>query len=173
MKQKRLIMRSAILLVLLAAIVYTLYTNFFVSKETAVLGNTAPNFVLEDLQGVKHTLSDYKGQGVFLNFWGTWCEPCKREMPAMNRLYEELKDKGIVVIAVNLGESSLAVQKFVDEMGLTFPVLLDKDGEVLEAYNINPIPTSVLIDKSGTVIQVVTGEQTEEQLRSHFGTLLQ
>ncbi|WP_333004372.1 redoxin domain-containing protein [Lysinibacillus sp. IITD104] len=96
-------------------------------------------------------MEEYKGQGVFLNFWGTWCKPCEREFPIIDRYYNEYKEKGIQVLAINIAESDFVVQNYIDRKGLTFPVLIDKNKSVMEAYNINPLPTTILINSEGTM----------------------
>lgn len=165
MKKKRLVIRSVILLLLGAAVAYTLYANF--TKEDVkkvAIGDKAPDFVLVDMNGEKHRLSDYEGQGVFLNFWGTWCKPCEREMPYMDNQYKQFKDKGVQVLAVNVGESDLAVTKFIDKHNLSFPVVIDKDGQVQTAYKIGPLPATYMIDKDGKVVKYHTGQLTEEMI---------
>ncbi|QOR65316.1 thiol-disulfide oxidoreductase ResA [Cytobacillus suaedae] len=164
MKKNRLVIRTIILLLLASALVYTLYSNFFVSKAKVNVGDMAPDFVLADLNGEKHRLSDYRGQGVFLNFWGTWCKPCEKEMPYMENQYNVYKDQGVQIIAVNVGEPLLSVSKFVDKYGLTFPVVIDKGDQVLNAYGIDPLPTTLLIDKDGRVVEIITGSLTERMV---------
>jgi peroxiredoxin len=164
MKKKRLLMRSIILILLLSAIGYTLYSNFFVSNEKIKVGSVAPDFVLTDLEGNKHKLSDYKGKGVFLNFWGTWCEPCEREMPYMENQYDYYKSQGVEVLAVNIAESNIAVESFVDKHDLTFPILLDKDRQVLNAYGVGPLPTTFLINPEGKVEHITSGSLTERMV---------
>jgi len=110
------------------------------------------DFELENLQGNKELLSDYLGKVVFLNFWATWCGPCQSEMPAMEKVYRELKDEGFVILAVDLAEEKDTVQKFIEERNLTFPVLLDKTGEVGSIYDARSIPTTYLIDRDGNVL---------------------
>lgn len=171
MKKQRLIIRSVILLLLLGALGYTLYTNFFVEKEIVGPNDPAPNFALEDLEGKVHHLSDYKGKGVFLNFWGTYCKPCEKEMPYMNKLYGEYKEKGVEILAANVGESNLAVQKFQEKYDLKFPILMDKDQQVLDAYGVDPIPTTFLIDKNGKITKIITATMTEEQIRAHMESI--
>lgn len=171
MKKRRLLMRSIILFVLVAALGYTLYTNFFSSKEKVKVGSDAPDFVLTDLNGDKHQLSDYKGKGVFLNFWGTWCEPCKREMPYMQNQYDYYKEQGVEVIAVNIAESKIAVQNFTDTYDLSFPVVLDKDRQVLDAYGVVPLPTTFLIDKNGKVAEIITGQMNERMVRDYMESI--
>ncbi|MBU8879160.1 thiol-disulfide oxidoreductase ResA [Bacillus sp. FJAT-29790] len=166
MKKRRLVTRTVILLLLGAAVAYTLYANF--TKEDVkkvAIGEIAPDFVLVDMNGEKHQLSDYKGQGVFLNFWGTWCKPCEREMPYMNNQYNQFKDKGVTILAVNVGESELAVQKFADRLNLAFPILKDSDGQVQTAYKIGTLPATYMIDKDGKVVKYHTGQLTEEMIK--------
>jgi peroxiredoxin len=165
MKKNRLLLRSVILILLIGAIGYTLYSNFFVSKEKVKVGSTAPDFQLVDLEGNQHKLSDYKGKGVFLNFWGTWCEPCEREMPYMENQYEYYKTQGVEVLAVNIAESNIAVQSFVDRHDLSFPVVLDKDRQVLNAYGVGPLPTTFLINPEGKVVHITSGSLTERMVR--------
>ena len=99
-------MRTIILLVLGAAVAYTLYANFTKDDlQKVAVGEVAPDFVLVDMSGEKHQLSDYKGQGVFLNFWRTWCEPCEEEFPYINNQFQQFKDQGVQVLAVNVSES--------------------------------------------------------------------
>ncbi|WP_243386466.1 thiol-disulfide oxidoreductase ResA [Bacillus kexueae] len=168
MKKNRLIIRTVILSLLLAALGYTLYSNFFVSKEKVQVGSVAPDFVLKSLDGESIQLSDFEGKGVFLNFWGTWCEPCKREMPYMERQYQYYKEQGVEIIAINVAESNLAVENFVNQHGLSFPVVLDKNMEVLNAYGVDPLPTTFLINPDGEVIDIITGQMTERNIRDYM-----
>lgn len=169
MKKKRFLVRSIILVLLGAAVVYTLYANFKKDEIQKVeVGKKAPDFVLSDLNGEKHRLSDYKGQGVFLNFWATWCKPCETEMPYMNNQYKQYKDKGVQILAVNIGESDLAVKKYVERKQLNFPILIDKDGSVQTEYGVNPLPISFLIDKEGKVVKIHTGTMTEATVKEYM-----
>lgn len=173
MKQKRLVIRSVILVLLAAAVAYTLYANFTKDKLKAVnVGSKAPDFALVDLNGQKHKLSDYKGQGVFLNFWGTWCKPCEKEMPYINNQYNHFKDKGVQVLAVNIGESDLAVTKYVERKQLDFPNVIDKDSQVQNAYGVNPLPVTFLINPDGEVVKIHTGTLTESMV-NEFMTQIQ
>ncbi len=166
MKKRRLVMRSVILFILVAAVVYTLYANFTKDhRQKVATGDLAPDFVLTDLQGNKHRLSDYRGQGVFLNFWGTWCPPCKKEMPYINNQYQQFKDKGVQVLSVDIQESKLSVNQYADRYRLEFPIMIDTDKEVMNAYGIDPLPATFLIDKNGKVVQYHTGEMTENMVR--------
>ncbi|MBS4191082.1 thiol-disulfide oxidoreductase ResA [Bacillus sp. FJAT-49705] len=166
MKKKRLMIRAVILLLLGAAVAYTLYANFTKDDvQKAVVGEKAPDFVLEDMNGKKHRLSDYEGQGVLLNFWGTWCKPCEKEMPYLNNQYKQFKDKGVTILAVNVAESELAIQKFADRHNLEFPILKDTDSQVMTAYKIGPLPATYMIDKEGKIVKYHTGQLTEDMIK--------
>jgi peroxiredoxin len=114
------------------------------------IGQPAPEFALTDLAGNTHRLSQYRGKGILLNFWATWCVPCRAEMPAMERAYHALSEKGLVVLAVSLDTGSrVPVDSFVKELALTFPVLLDSSGTSVRTYRVFGLPTSFLIDRKG------------------------
>jgi thiol-disulfide isomerase/thioredoxin len=108
-------------------------------------------FNLEDLTGRQRSLSAYKGKVVFLNFWATWCGPCRAEVPSMVQLYKELKNQGLTILAVNSQESLEQVSTFVEEMGMGFPVLLDSTGKVGSIYGVRAIPTTYIIDPQGAI----------------------
>lgn len=158
-------MRGAILFLLLTALAYTLYSNFFADKERVKVGSEAPDFVVTDLSGDRRQLSDYRGKGVLLNFWGTWCEPCKKEMPYMDNQYRHYKDLGVEILAVNIAESDLAVNSFAKQHGLSFPIGIDKDRQILDQYGVKPLPTTFLINQDGKVTRIVKGELTERNIR--------
>jgi len=124
------------------------------------------------MNGERHQLSEYKGQGVFLNFWGAWCKPCEREFPLMDKQYQEVKEQGLQILAVNIGESDFVVQKFIDRKGLTFPVLIDDNKSVMETYNINPLPTTILINPEGKIEKIITGEMSEESIKQYMEQIL-
>lgn len=117
----------------------------------------APDFTLEDLSGKQTSLKSLRGKVVFLNFWATWCVPCRQEMPTMEKLHRELKGQGLEVVAVNFRESKTEVRKFFDELGLTFKALLDKDGKVSEEYGAWSIPLSYFINRNGEFVGKVIG----------------
>jgi thiol-disulfide isomerase/thioredoxin len=104
-------------------------------------------------------LGDLKGQVVFLNFWATWCVPCKAEMPAMERLHRALRGQPFRMLAVNLQEDPAAIRKFVDELGLTFDIVLDPTGTITRDYAVNNLPLTYLIDKQGLIVARALGER--------------
>ena len=138
-------------------------------------------FTLKDHYGKPHTLDDYKGKIVFLNFWATWCPPCRAEMPDIQKLYErsprEGKDAVIVlgVAAPKLGseKDEAGIKAFMDKNGYTYPVLMDKEGKLFEAYSIRAIPTTALIDRRGNVISRVQGALSAENLEKIIQQVLQ
>ncbi|MBI2209142.1 MAG: TlpA family protein disulfide reductase, partial [Deltaproteobacteria bacterium] len=117
----------------------------------------APDFTLEDLSGKRISLKGLKGKVVFLNFWATWCIPCRQEMPTMEKLHRELKGHGLEVVAINFRESRKEVRNFFDELGLTFTALLDKDGKVFEEYGAWSLPLSYFINRRGEFVGKAIG----------------
>ncbi len=134
----------------------------------------APDFALLRLGGDTLRLRDLRGKVVLLNFWATWCVPCRAEMPDIERLSREFAGRGLVVVAVNLQEGRRAVRRFVDELHLTFPVVLDGDGKMAAAYGVRPIPTTFLIDQNGFILGRSFGPQrwASQGARTHFARLL-
>lgn len=168
-KRSRLIFRGVVLLLLASAILFSIFSKDKV--KVLAVGDKAPDFELVDLEGNKHRISDYEGKGVFLNFWGTWCPPCKREMPYIEDQYNAFKEKGVHVLSVNIAESDLKVDTFRDQYGLTFPIVIDKKKDVKELYNIVPLPTTFLIDKEGRITKVITTEMTEKEIISYMESI--
>jgi peroxiredoxin len=171
MKKQRLLLRTVILILLSGAVGYTIYANLFTEKTRVTVDSEAPDFVLTDLNGKKHRLSDYRGKGVFLNFWGTWCKPCEKEMPYINRQYEVYKNQGVEVIAVNVGEPELSVKKFAERFDLKFPIVIDQQDQVMNAYDIDPLPTTFLINKDGKIVKIITGTMTESMVQQYMESI--
>lgn len=171
-KKKRLIIRTTILAVFIVSVGYAMYFNLNDDQAASLEGDQAPNFKLEEINGSTVELSKYSGKVTLINFWGTWCEPCKREMPAIQATYDKYKNDGFEVVSVNLQESSFAVSKFTERYNLTFPVLLDKKGEVTQLYNVYKIPASFLVDRNGKIVRTYEGEVSEELLNKWVTNLL-
>ncbi len=115
------------------------------------IGDKAPDFTLENLDGEKLSLEDYRGKNVLINFWTTWCRFCVKEMPDFQKLYDEYKDDDFTILAVNGGETKSKVTEFMDQNGYNFPVLLDTKGKVGVSYMVFGIPTSYIVDKEGII----------------------
>ncbi|MCL2602083.1 MAG: TlpA family protein disulfide reductase [Treponema sp.] len=123
-------------------------------------GVTPRDFTLETLattQGSNLTLSELKGKAVLLNFWATWCPPCRDEMPSMEALYRRYKDAGLEIVAVNVREDRGQVQSFMASYRLSFPAVLDADGRVSGIYGVRALPTSFLINKEGKIVARLVG----------------
>lgn len=120
-------------------------------------GEKAPDFQLQNLDGETVSLSDFRGKKVVLNFWATWCPPCREEMPEMQSYYAEHTNGRFEIIAVNATSTEQsggkAVQPFVEELGLTFPVLMDTEGTVSDQFEVMFYPTTYLLDESGVIIE--------------------
>ncbi len=139
-----------------------------VSKIAPEIGAQAPDFALRDLRGNEIRLSEFRGRTVLLTFWATWCGPCRLEMPAFEDRYQELKDDGFIVLGVNYDEPVEDVRTFRDELGLSFPLLLDPGGSVQRLYRIRGYPSSIFVDPQGVVRVVHIGLITEGQLRDYL-----
>jgi peroxiredoxin len=120
-------------------------------------GFAAPEFALETYQGEPIALADLRGQAVVINFWATWCPPCRAEMPAIQAVYDKYRDQGLVVLAVDQQETEAQVAPFAEEMGLTFPILMDREGAVSAQYQVKALPATFFVDRQGIVQEVTLG----------------
>jgi cytochrome c biogenesis protein CcmG/thiol:disulfide interchange protein DsbE len=118
----------------------------------------APNFYLENLSGKKVELNHLKGKVIFLNFWATWCSPCKEEMPSMEYLYQQFKEKDFIFLTISVDyEGKKRIKEFIERERYTFPVLLDPKCETFDLYKVKGIPTTFLVDKKGMMIGKAIG----------------
>jgi len=129
------------------------------------IGQQAPPFTLFDLDGITYTLSAYQGQTVILNFWASWCPPCRTEWPEIRAFADSLTSTDVVLLAVNVEEAPEVIYKYVGTATLSFPVLLDPDGQVSERYHATALPTTILIDPAGLIRQVIPGPMDAATLR--------
>jgi len=111
----------------------------------------AIDFHLQDVNGGETKLSSFYGKVIFLNFWATWCGPCRAEIPSMEKLYAELHDEGFVILAVNSQETEAQVAEFAQQTSMSFPVLLDSTGKVGASYSVRALPTTYIIDSHGSI----------------------
>ncbi len=140
------------------------------SADTLALDAPAPGFELESLSGELVRLEDFRGRHVLLNFWATWCGPCRLEMPAFqDRFNEHVGD--LQIVAVNFDEPQHEVQNFVDELGLTFEILLDPGAEIQRLYQVRGYPTSYFVDAEGIIRVIHIGLMTEGQLDDYLTEL--
>jgi cytochrome c biogenesis protein CcmG/thiol:disulfide interchange protein DsbE len=127
-------------------------------------GFLAPDFTLEDLEGATITLSNLRGTAVVLNLWASWCPPCQAEMPALQEIYENNRDRGLEILAVNTTyqDRETDARAFVQEMGLSFPVLLERTGDMAKAYQLRAMPSTFFIDREGVIRKVILGGPMSE-----------
>ncbi len=139
------------------------------------VGDTAPAFTLKTLDGNAVSLSDFKGHPVLINFWATWCPPCRDEMPVMVAAHRAHGDSGLIILAVNGRDqetSTRAVRRFVAEFQISFPVLLDEHGNVRKRYKLRGLPTSVFIGADGLVRGLIIGPFTPTAFETHLAEIL-
>lgn len=138
-------------------------------------GGATPPLAVEDLEGHAHTLADYRGKVVLVNFWATWCEPCRQEMPSIDRLRTSLKGKPFEVLAVNLAEPLSRIEKFLSMMPLGFAVVRDREGLASKAWKAKLLPASYLIGRDGRIHYVAYGELdwSSDAVRARVNELLQ
>ncbi len=127
---------------------------------------------MESLDGRQVSLADYAGQVVLLNFWATWCPPCKEEIPTIERAYEAQRGAGFMVLGINEGEAVEVVRAFAGELGITYPVLIDKRGDVAAQYRRRGLPLTVIVDRDGVIQVRHEGYLTAGQLDSYLSGLL-
>ncbi len=171
-------MKKWIIIVVVVGLLGWAVYDFAISKEAKEemapevgleKGNLAPDFELETVDGETVKLSDYRGEKVMLNFWATWCPPCRAEMPDMQKFHEEHHEG--VILAVNLTETENSprnVDKFLDEYGITFTVLADKNTTVGNIYKAQALPTSYLIDSEGKIHNIAVGPLNYELMVQEF-----
>lgn len=131
---------------------------------SAMVGKPAPPMSLETVDGAAVSLESLKGKGVILNFWATWCPPCKVEMPELEKTHRDGADDGIVVVGVNYQQEADTVRKYIQEASLSLPVVLDSNGEVSRKYHVTALPTTFFIDREGVVAGFFVGPLTAETL---------
>jgi cytochrome c biogenesis protein CcmG/thiol:disulfide interchange protein DsbE len=134
-------------------------------------GNRARDFTLDTLDGRRVSLSDYKGSVVLINLWATWCEPCRMEVPDIEAAYRAHRGEGFIVLGVDLQESAGTVKSFVDQFGITYPVLLDAKGEVMKAYRGSGLPMSLIVGQDGVIRVRHTGVLTAAQLDEYLAEI--
>lgn len=169
---KRITSAVTLLLLGLWAGYVLLWPNSGQAGAGVPIGSAAPDFELKTLEGETIRLSDLKGQPVVINFFATWCPPCRAEMPLLQESYTEFQEQGLVILAVDLDESDVAVSTFREKYGLTFPIVIDKGDRVSRTYEIIPLPTSYFVDRQGVVQGMWTGELRKPQLRALLSKIL-
>ncbi len=140
-----------------------------------IINSKALDFILKDMDGKNISLSSFKGKAVLLNFWATWCPPCREEMPALNRLYKELGPRGLKVVAVSTDKSIKDIKDFLQTHKVDFPILFDEGRSAAKLYRVFSMPTTFLIDQNGTIVEKFYGEYewTEPETKGKIDKLLQ
>jgi len=158
-------------------VIFSLVAYFRLSRSTGVqppqLNQTMSDFELSNLENTWVSLSDYRGKVVLINTWATWCPPCRAEMPDLNAFYNQYKDQGYEVIAINAGEAPSLARDFAIDFSLDFTVLVDPDYRVMDALKINTYPTSIIVDRSGIIRDIRIGVHTPETLANAILPLLE
>ncbi|ADQ15512.1 TlpA family protein disulfide reductase [Halanaerobium hydrogeniformans] len=156
-----------LIVVIAAAGAFIYFQNMGTGNELPERGTEvdklAPDFQIEDLDGNEVKLSDYQGEKVFLNFWASWCPPCREEMPAMQELHEK-RNEDITILAVNVGEDKAVIQSYLLENPYSFKILLDENRQVAQDYLVRGIPTSYFLDEDGVIINKITGAISYQQM---------
>lgn len=171
MKKHRKWLQVAILFGLLAVAIVTLAGGLLGGGDPPKIGGAAPDFALPGLDGGEFRLSDYRGQPVVINFWGTYCPPCVAEMPLIQQYYDLYKDQGLVVLGVNENDPQVTARAFVRQLNLTFPILMDRD-KVRKAFGVTAYPSTFFVDRSGVVVAMKEGEMDEAYLRSALSRIM-
>lgn len=135
------------------------------------VGRAAPDFQLRTLDGGTVRLSDLRGQTVVINFWASWCQPCRQEMPEIVRAWDGRTDQGFALLAVNLQEAEGPVRGFVDQFGMRFPIAFDRGGEVARTFRTKELPASVFIDREGVIRAIKFGPVTADYLRDQLAAM--
>jgi len=167
-KTQRILLYFLVLIAGAAWIALSANTTSFAEGKTSApqAGFAAPDFTLQTPSGEEYTLSKLKGNAVLVNLWATWCPPCRAEMPTIERMHQEYKDQGLVVLAINMTyqDDPANVAPFIQEYGLTFPILLEETGKVGAAYQLRSLPSSYFINRAGVIQEVVIGGPMSEAL---------
>lgn len=148
--------------------------SFYHPSAVLKPGSDAPAFKLLGLDGQAHALSDYRGKPLVLNFWGTFCPPCRQEMPTLQKEYEKWQGQGVQFVGLNLSEDRISVQNFVDGYGVDFPILLDRNREIERLYGLREYPTTYFIKPNGQIEDIIVGgPMTAQDIESRVQRLLQ
>lgn len=173
MKRYRKPIQYIILAVVLLVGGYAIGQSFLSPNKALKPGSDAPAFELLGLDGQTHTLDSYKGKPLVVNFWGTFCPPCRNEMPALQAQYDKWKNTDVQLIGINLSEDRVSVGSFLRSYDINFPVLLDKNKKTEKKYGLKEYPTTFFISADGKIKDIVIGgPMSEETIESHIKRLL-
>ncbi|MFC5699845.1 redoxin domain-containing protein [Cohnella faecalis] len=174
MKRHRKKLQYFILIAVIVIGGYAIGSSLFSKADILKIGDKPPEFKLLDLSGQVHSLEEYKGKPLILNFWGTFCPPCRDEMPALQEVYDSWKDKGVQLVGINLSENRLNVDSFIQMVGTNFPILLDKDRMTEKAYGLKQYPTTFFIDAKGKIRDIrIGGPLAADDIEAEIAKLLE
>lgn len=165
-------MQIAILALVILAGGLAIGNALFNKERIPRAGDRAPQFKVADLDGTRRSLNDWADKPLVLNFWGTFCPPCKEEMPALQRQAAKWAERGVGVVGMNLGEDAVTVRDFVRQLGIQFPIYLDTDDVVREAYGVNQYPTTFFIQPDGRIYTIIIGQMDEATIESTVESML-
>ena len=163
MRPRRINPVFVVIALLVALVGLPAFDGWSMGSRVPAVGTLVEDFHLTDLEGKSQSLSQYRGKIVLVNFWATWCKPCTTEMPAMQAIYDKLRDKGFVVLAINELEDDAKVREHIKQYGYTFPVLMDRDNTVANQFGVFGLPVSVFIDQEGRAQEYIKGGLLTEQ----------
>lgn len=149
----------------LRRLVVVLVAMLSVSSHAVDIRQQAPDFTLKSLEGTNLRLEEYRGQVVLINFWASWCGPCRQEMPLLDRLHHRYEDTGFAVLGVNVEGEVAPAQKIVDKTKVTFPVLIDEQQKVSELYSLEAMPSTVVVDRDGVVRYIHRGYKPGDEAK--------
>ena len=158
-------MTSAFRCVVLYFLVATAALFSATSVASVKVSESAPDFTLRELQGGNLRLEEYRGQVVLINFWASWCGPCRQEMPILDRLHQRYEETGFAVLGVNVEGEDAPAKKIVDKTNVTFPVLIDEGQSVSQLYDLEAMPSTVVVDRDGVVRYVHRGYKPGDEAK--------
>lgn len=164
MIRNKTLVSKILLLLLLCLTVLVVMTNFPTKRATST--SYASDFTVDTLERKDVTLQELKGKGVILSFWATYCPPCEKELPYLEKAYEKYEHQDVEIIAMNVSEPRLIVGKFIEKRALQLPIALDWNGSVAKQYEVMTLPTTIVINAKGEIVKRAVGEQNEEQIEA-------
>lgn len=168
---KRKIVQVSILIIVLVIGGYAISTTLIETDDSPKIGEMPPAFELVDMEGKVHERSDYEGKPYIINFWGTFCPPCVKEMPEFQRQYEKWGSKGLRVLAINLSEDDLVVRNFLNNFELEYTILRDRNRATEKKFRVKAYPTTYFIKSDGTIMEIFVGGMNENEINERVERL--
>ena len=173
MKKYRKWIQYSVLSVALIIGIYAVFSTLYKPDNSVKIGSLAPEFSLATLDKQVLQLSDFEGKSLIINFWGTFCPPCVNEMPALQKQYNQWKEDNVVVLGINLSESTITVKNFINQYDITFPIVIDNNDQIRKRYNVRYYPTTFFVDSSSIIQEIFIGEMKEEDIINGINKLIQ